>query len=135
MRIPAIKSKKATETFTPSIFPAHFVSLFRLLVSQVRMQCDNAWFKGVCPIYKCLSVIWLWEKKILNINILYSSCHFIISSFLILFLVFLLFYRFFFFLKLWYYFMQMATSERIHKQSVVIKQICKLFPMRQVMTI
>ncbi|CAL9179891.1 unnamed protein product [Musa hybrid cultivar] len=26
----------------------------------------------------------------------------------------------------------MATSERIHKQSVVIKQICKLFPMRQV---
>lgn len=31
--------------------------------------------------------------------------------------------------------MQMAiTSERLHKQSVVIKQICKLFPQRRVST-
>lgn len=31
--------------------------------------------------------------------------------------------------------MQMAiTSERLHKQSMVIRQICRLFPMRRVVT-
>lgn len=37
---------------------------------------------------------------------------------------------------IYFFLLQMAiTSERLHKQSVVIKQICKLFPQRRVSTL